>query len=194
MTDITLIKIKQKNASSIAQGIELDEQAIALLEDNPATVDYLQRLIEQQLYADAVRFLAHALPKREATWWACLCARKALTEKSSPHDLKAIELAEAWVYKPVEENQKPTLAAAEAGAFKTPASWAAMAAFWSGDNISPTPYAIIPPDEKLYAKAVVGAVILAATKSETSKINDHYQLFLRQGLNIASGGDGRTIQ
>jgi len=27
----------------------------------------------EELYPDAVDFLAHALPKREAVWWGCLC-------------------------------------------------------------------------------------------------------------------------
>lgn len=194
MTETNLIKIKQTNATAIAQGIEFDEQATALLQDKPTTADYLQQLIALRLYPDAVRFLAHALPKREATWWACLCARHRLTDKTPVHEIKAIELAEAWVYKPTEDNRKLTLSAAEATAYKTAASWAAIAAFWSGDDISPVPQAIVPPDEKLYAKAVVGAVMLAATQGEASKVNDNYQLFLQQGLNIASGGDGRTVQ
>jgi hypothetical protein len=194
MTQITLTKIKQADALAICQGLELEEQATALLEGNPATADYLQQLLEQKLYPDAVRFLAHALPKREATWWACLCARKGLNEKTPAIEIKAIELAEAWVYKPIEENRRLTLPAAEATAYKTAASWTAMAAFWSGDDISPIPQAVIPPDEKLYAKAVIGAVMLAATQGEGGKVNENYQLFLQQGINIASGGDGRAVQ
>jgi hypothetical protein len=157
-------------------------------------VDYLNQLIALKFYPDAVRFLAHALPKREATWWACLCARNTLTDKSPANEIKAIELGEAWVYKPTEDNRKPTLAAAEATEYKTASSWAAIAAFWCGDDISPVPQAVIPPAEKLYAKAVIGAVMLAATQGEANKVNDKYLLFLQQGINIASGGDGRSIQ
>jgi hypothetical protein len=194
ITELNLIKIKQPNAIAICQDYELEDQAITLLRDNPTTVGYLKQLVEQELYPDAVRFLAHALPKREATWWACLSARNAITNKTSALEVKAIELAEAWVYKPDEENRKTTLPAAEAAKFNNPASWAAIAAFWSGDNISPIPDAVIPPHEKLYAKAVVGAVMLAATNGNAQKINENYQLFLHQGLNIACGGDGRTVQ
>jgi hypothetical protein len=194
MTESTLIKIKEVNAHVIAQGIGLDEQATALLQDQSTTVDYLNQLIALKFYPDAVRFLAHALPKREATWWACLCARNTLTDKTPANEIKAIELGEAWVYKPTEDNRKPTLAAAEETEYKTAASWAAIAAFWSGDDISPVPQAVIPPAEKLYAKAVIGAVMLAATQGEANKVNDKYLLFLQQGINIASGGDGRSIQ
>ncbi len=123
-----------------------------------------------------------------------MCARNNLSDKTSANEIKAIELAEAWVYKPTEENRKLTLPAAEITAYKSAASWAAMAAFWSGNDISPVVHAIVPPNEKLFAKAVVGAVILAATQSEAGKIDGNYQLFLKQGINIASGGDGRAVQ
>ena len=168
-------------------------QSIELLQDNPTTVSFLDQLIAQKLYPDAIRFLAHALPKREAIWWACLCARHGLTDKTPANEIKAIELAEAWVYKPTEDNRKLTYPVAELTGFKSAASWAAIAAFWSGDDISPVPQAVIPPDEKLYSKAVLGAVMLAATQGEASKVTQKYELFLQQGINIANGGDGRAV-
>jgi hypothetical protein len=193
MTNTDLIKIKQPNALAICEGIEFEEEATALLNYNPTVINFIDQLIEQQLYTDAVRFLGHALPKREATWWACLCARKGFSDSTPEYDIKAVELAEAWVYQPIEEKRKVILPVAEVGGFKSAASWAAMAAVWSGNDISPIPEAVIPPDEKLYAKAVVGAVMLSATQGEASKVNENYKLFLKQGLHIASGGDGRNI-
>jgi hypothetical protein len=194
MSESGLIKIKQHNAAAIAADLELDEKAIALLENKPTSADFIQQLLEQELYTDAVHFLANALPRREATWWACLSARHTLTEKTPENEIKAIELAENWVYKPTEENRKPTLSAAQATKFKSAASLAALAAFWSGDNISPVAQIAIAPQEKLYARAVAGAVMLAATSGEPVKVKVNYRLFLKQGLNIASGGDGRNLQ
>jgi hypothetical protein len=194
MSETNSVKIKQPNALDICQGLELDEQAAALLQDKLTTSDYLQQLVKLKLYPYAVRFLAHALPKREATWWACLCARNVLTETTAATGFNAIDLAEAWVYKLTEDNRKLTLPAAEATAFKTAAGWAVVAAFWSGDDISPVPQAIVPPDEKLFAKAVVEAVMLAATQGEASKVNDNYRLFLQQGINIASSGNSRSVR
>ena len=186
-----LIKIKQPNAQAITKLCDLDQPALDLLTQYSDSTHYLNQLIEQHYYPDAVRFLAHALPKREATWWACLSARHTVNDKTSPEELKAIELAELWVYKPNEDNRKPTLAAAEAVSHHKPAHWAALSAFWSGNDISPTPHAIIPPSETLYAKAVIGAVMLAATQVEPDKVTETYQIFLQQGIDIAGGGDGR---
>ena len=194
MAEMNLIKIQQPTASAVCKHVELDEEAKSLLQDDAVPAQYLQQLIEKELYPDAARFLANALPKREATWWACLCARNALNNQPSDADLKAIELAEAWVYKPTEENRKPIMPAAETTEFKTPAGWAAVAAFWSGGNMSPVEGTVVPPPEDLTAKAVIGAVMLAAVRDGPEKVKTNYQLFLRQGIDIAGGGDGRSVQ
>jgi hypothetical protein len=194
MIDMNFIKIKQPTASAICNLVELDEEAKQLLQDDAAPAQYFQQLIEKELYPDAVRFLAVALPKREAIWWACLCVRHALGESPSQADVKAIELAEAWVYKPTEENRQLTMPAAEATQFKTSAGWAAVAAFWSGGSISPAAGAIVPPADDLTGKAVIGAIMLAAVQSGVDKIKANYRLFLEKGINIANGGDGRTAQ
>jgi hypothetical protein len=188
------IKITQANAQRLCQTIELNETAKTLLEVNPTSADYLQQLVDEELYTDAVKVLAHALPKREATWWACLCARKSLTTTSLATESKAIELAEAWVYKPSEENRKLLIPIAESTHFKSAASWAAVSAFWSGSNISLTPEVTIAPPEGLTAKAVTGAIITAAVSDKPENIASNYQLFLKQGIDIACGGDGRLSQ
>lgn len=194
MTALNLTKIKQAKATDITQLFELDEHGLKVLSEELSPADYLKALIEDEDYPDAVRFIAYGLPKREATWWACLCARANLNEQSKPEEVKAIELAEAWVYKPTPENCKVTYQAAEAIGFKTAAAWAAMAAFWSGDNLSPVDETEVTPPPDLTPKAVSGAVMLAAVQEGGDKIKEKYQLFLRQGIDIASGGDGRKVQ
>jgi hypothetical protein len=194
MADLNFTKIKQPYAHEICQKLELDEAASLLLTQGISPAAYLEQLITNELYPDAVRFLATALPKREATWWACLSARHTLTESTPAREVKAIESAEAWVYKPTKELCQLTLPAAEATDYKTAAGWAAIAAFWSGDNISPVAGTVVPPAEDLTAKAVSGAVMLAATAGKAESVNSNYQLFLQQGIHIACGGDGRAIQ
>ncbi len=185
-------KMTQPLAAAIAESLELSDEAMQLLTESIAPNDYLQQLIENALYIDAVNFLANTLPKREAVWWACLCAREGMNEQSPATDIKAVELAEAWVYKPVQEVCEPTFPAAQATEFKTPAGWAAIAAFWSGETISPSKEAIVPPTDDLTGKAVNGAVQLAAViDNEPPNINANYQLFLAKGIDVACGGDGR---
>jgi len=193
MTEMNFIKVTELKAEPITTELDLTEEAKALLTQEMSPAQYVQYLIDSTLYGDAIMFLAASLSKRESTWWACLCARSTLTDASPKSDLKAVELAEAWVYKPTSENCNVTLSGAESTEFKTSAGWAAMAAFWSGDNISPNKEAVVPPPNDLTGKAVNGAVMLAAVQDEPAKIIEYQQLFLKQGINIACGGDGRLV-
>jgi hypothetical protein len=190
MTEFT--KINEPLAAAISVSLELGDEAKQLLTETINPADYLQQLTENALYNDAINFLANALPRREAVWWACLCARQTLDNEAPVNDIKAIELAEAWVYKPVQAVCDLTYAAATATEFKTAAGWAAIAAFWSGENISPSKEAIVPPPTGLTGKAVNGAVTLSAVhEDDPKKITENYQLFLEKGIEIACGGDGR---
>ena len=77
--------------------LELDgdgEKAIAGADSASAGVD---RLVAAGRHQDAVKLLAHALPKREAVWWACMCARAIPDAALPPEDAAAIEAAETWV-------------------------------------------------------------------------------------------------
>ncbi|NOQ65505.1 MAG: hypothetical protein GQ582_13420 [Methyloprofundus sp.] len=188
---LNLTKITQTKASEITALFELEEQGEALLTEEISPANFMQALLEEEDYLDLVSFLAYALPKREATWWACLAARNHLNEQSSDDEQKAVELAEAWVYDPTPENCQATSAAAEAAGLETAVGWAAMSAFWSGDNISPIEDNVVKPADDLYAKAVVGAVMLACVLGEAEKIQEKYQLLTQQGINIASGGNGK---
>ncbi len=194
MTELNLIKIMQTKAKLIAASLDLSDEAMTLLLDEMTPAQYVQELIEKTLYTDVIMFLAAGLSKRESTWWACVCARSTLTDQSPDSDVKALALAEAWVYKPTQENCQLTLPAAEATGFKTAAGWSAMAAFWSGENISPVEDAIVPPPADLTGKAVNGAVLLAASQVEPTKVIENQQLLINIAIDIASGGDGRNVK
>ena len=68
-------KVTAKTAAEVCKHFPLGEEAKKLLRDGQTPAQFLDVLIEKQQFPDAVRFLAHALPKREAVWWACLCSR-----------------------------------------------------------------------------------------------------------------------
>ena len=191
MSEYAFKKVTADRALAVCQDIELDEAGRGLLAPELAPAAFLRLLIDEALYADAVRFLARALPRRQATWWACLCARSVLGENPSPDMVRALELAEQWVYKPTEEHRRLTFPAAQAAQFSHPASWAAMAAFWSGGSMAPPEAPVVPPAENLTGKAVAGAVMLAAVQTEPEKSETKYRRFLEQGIDIACGGTGR---
>lgn len=184
------VKLKAADMKTVLQRAELtpDAQTIAAgCADVPAALD---ALIQAALVTDAARLVAHALPKREAVWWACMCAR-ATEAAPPPADAEALTAAEAWVRKPEEPNRRQAMAKAEAAGFRTPEAWAAIGAFWSGGSMAPEGQPVVPPGDHLTGLAVAGAVSLAAVRKQPEKADATLRTFLASALDIAGGGAGR---
>ncbi len=151
----------------------------------------LAALVAAGCDADAARFLAFALPKRESVWWACLCVRATLPEPADAAEEAALAAAEAWVYQPGEESRRAAMAAAEAAGLSAPASWCGMAAFWSGGSMAPVEAPVVPPGESLTGRAVAGAVLLSVGRRGPLAVEGWWRAFLAWGVDIAKGGRGR---
>lgn len=185
MSNGGLAKVSAQTATEICAHFQLGEEAKQLLHESLAPRQYLDVLIAKQQFPDAVRFLAHALPKREAVWWACVCARH--VAGTNPQITAALQAAERWATDPSEDNRRAAMPVAEAAEFGTPAGCAALAAFWSGGSLGPLNAPVIPPGEYLTAHAVAGAVMLAAVLTEPEKASEKYRQFLAQGVEVANG-------
>ncbi len=79
--------------------------------DDPAPLDYARALLSSPSPTDAIVFIAHLLPRREAVWWAVQCVRAMLGAKA---DDEALRAADAWVRAPEEDNRNAALAIANA--------------------------------------------------------------------------------
>jgi uncharacterized protein DUF6931 len=184
------LKIKAATAQEICTGFALSEDAKSCLEPEMPPLAFVEVLIQKSLHADAVQFLARALPKREAVWWACLCTRDLGVEAKPSPPKAALEAAEAWVYRPSEENRRKAEVASQALAQPHPARWTAMAAFWSEGSLAPVDAPHVKPPEDFTAKAVAGAIMMAAGL-QPEKAQDRNNRFLSYGVDIAKGGTGR---
>ncbi len=189
--DKPLTKIAYDRAAMVCQDIDLEQLSRSFLTPDLPPGDFLRILLSENRLTDAVKFLARALPKREATWWACLAARSALADITRKEEIAALESAETWVYRPSEDNRRLAYARAQSAGFDNPSSWAAMAAFWSGGSMTPPDVPVVPPADHLTAKAVAGAVMLAAVQTDPAMANANYQRFIQQGMDIAGGGNGQ---
>jgi hypothetical protein len=143
------------------------------------------------MWTDAVRFLAHALPRREAVWWACTCARLALPASAAPEVGAALQAAEAWVFQPTEENRRAAMEKAEAAGFDTPSAWSAVSVFWSGGSMAPEGMPDAPPDPSLYAIGVGASVLLAIAAGEPQSAERRFEEAIERGIDIANGGNGK---
>jgi hypothetical protein len=183
----TLSKVTAKTAAEVCKRFALTEPGAKLLKDSLAPGQFLDVLLKDQHFIDAVKLLAYALPKPEAVWWACQCVRAVGGSKLPPNAAAAIEAAEQWVANPSEDNRRAAMTAAESAQLGTSAGCAAVAAFWSGGSMGPPNVPAIPPGEHLTAHGVAGSVMLAAVESEPAKAPEKYRKFFELGVAIANG-------
>ena len=185
-----LKKINAKTAAEVCGRYEQAAEILPLLSEGMSPKAFLDKLVEEDLLQEANCFLAHALPKREAVWWACLCARDA-TADGDETSKNLVTLAETWVRKPTDENRRSAMTAAEEAGFDSPASWAAAAAFWSGESLAPPDLPPVAPSDELTGTAVAAAGLLAAYSGDPLMAPEQFRRFLDKGIDVAEGGAGR---
>jgi hypothetical protein len=180
-------KIQDKTAAAVCERARLGEEARGLLGEGMTPRPYLDLLIERGLHTDAVRFLAYALPKREAVWWACLCAAEVLGPEPPAAAAAALEAARAWVIDPRDEKRRAAFPAAEAADVGTPAGCAAAAAYFSGGSLAPPNLPVVAPPDHVTSDLAASSLTLSAVIKEPEKAAAKYAAFLRTGLEVASG-------
>jgi hypothetical protein len=171
---------------AISSVAELGEDAMAMLKPEMQPAEFVSALSQKKLYADAIRFIAHALPKREAVWWAWVSAKRAAGPEPAPKIKASLQATERWISDPKEENRRAAMASAQAADLGTPAGCAGLAAFFSGGSLGPPQAPPVPPGEFLTAKAVAGAVIFSAVATEPERAPEKFQAAIGQGLDVTS--------
>lgn len=176
-------------ARTMADFVELaglGDDAKAALRPAHGPREYLQALVDEPLYPDAVRFLAHALPKREGIWWAWVCARRAAGDAPPPAIKAALDATEHWITQPSDESRRAAMRAAQVAELSTPAGCAALAVFLSGGSMGPPDTPPVPPGEFLTARAITGAIIAAAVSTEPANAPEKFRTFIAQGLDVVN--------
>jgi hypothetical protein len=186
-----LAKLLGSQLADLVPLLFLTEPAASLVAQCTGTIAALQALEAADLLTEATRLTAHALPKREAVWWACMCARHTAQNPMAPADQRALETAEAWVFKGEDTLRRRAFEHAQESNFATPEAWAGVAAFWSGDSMSPFGQAPVPPAPHLAGTAVAGSVLLAAVRDPPDRRPARLGRFLASARDIAAGGTGR---
>jgi hypothetical protein len=147
-------------------------QINALLSDRPtregegiAPSDHFARLLSDERHADAVRFLALALPRFETVAWAARVVRD-MAEPAAPDDPEATALKSVllWLQDPVEGRRRTAFEAAQAAAPNSPQGMAAMAAFYSGGSVAPPDCQPLQAPREAAGRFAAAAILLAAAR------------------------------
>lgn len=172
--------------------LKLTAEAAAVLAGCTETTEALGRLERAGFLAEAARLVAHALPAREAVWWACACSRHTASSSTSPEAEATIcNATEEWVRRQTDAQRRTAMKEAETSNFQSPEAWAAVAAFWSGDTMAPPDVPKVPPQAHFPGLAVAGAVALSAVRGSALNREARLRTFLASAKDIAAGGAGR---
>ncbi len=174
-------------AATLAAKVQLGEDALALMRPEWTARQFLEALLAAGHLREAIRYLAWALPRREAVWWACQCVRAAVPPAEGSPDDAALQAAQRWASSATEDHRRAAFAAGEAVKFETPAGLAALAAFWSGGSLAPPKLPAVLPAEHLCPNAVSNAILLAGVLREPEKAEEKYRRFLALGDEVAQG-------
>jgi hypothetical protein len=186
-----LTKIVGKELAGLLPVVKLPAPAAAVVRDCRLVSEAIDLLEAAGFLLEATRVLAHALPKREAVWWACMCAAHTAPPGLPEADRLAREAAELWVRHPTDKNRREAMRLAEATSYEEPETWPAVAVFWSGDTIAAEDQPAVPPTPHIAGKAVAGTIYLSAVRTDPGMQNARLKRFLESGRSIAAGGPGR---
>jgi len=182
----TLTKVTARTPD-VVKLFALSDEAKKLYKDTLVPRQFFDALVAAGKFMDAVRFLGHALPKREAVWWACVCVRQTLGATPQPPVTAALAAAEKWTSDPSEDNRRAAEKASQAAQLSTPAGCAALAAFLSGGSLAPPNLPVVPPAEHLTGHAAASAILMAAVITEPEKASDKYKRFCQVGIDVGNG-------
>lgn len=168
----------------ICRRFKLSEGARQALAGQRDGLSFLDALVRRELFEDAVRFLAHALPRQAAVGWAYLCARQAHASQPAPQDDEALTAAVAWLASPGESARLAAHKASDKAKLATPAGRVCAAIFLSGPDHS-LPDALRRPGDGSAAVGVVWAVLGCASWGDPGKKAERFRRILAEGQNVA---------
>lgn len=150
----------------------------------------LAELDAKAAFPDTLKLLSVALPPREAVWWACLAGRDLLAANPKLKPPRTLEAAEAWVFRPTEENRAAVQKSVDTAENDDDCVWCAMAAIYSAGNLGVghmSEYPVAP--EAL--PAMVIKMVISSLSVHAADFEDHCRLVVDRALDIARGGSGQ---
>src|SRR5258708_28548572 len=117
--------------------LQLDAPARSALSGCSDALEALARLEQAGHLIEATRLVAHAMPAREAVWWACACSRHTAPSGANPAAETTVrEAAEEWVRRHTDDHRPPPLKQPDTPDLPQPRAWAGVGALWIGDSMS----------------------------------------------------------
>jgi len=181
---LALVRVPAKAAAPVAAAARLGDKAVRLLGPEQTPREYLEALLRAGEHRDALRFLAFALPPREAIWWACLGTLMTQAGHLHKEDAPRLAAVARWVLEPSEPNRQQ----AERLAHKrSPAGLAARAVAWTGGSVRPPSLPALPPGPDFPHRGAFLALMQAVMAGPADKQPERLRQVVALGMQIARG-------
>lgn len=153
--------------------------------DEPS-LDFLRSLVAKETWGPAISFCAYLLPRREAVWWGCQSLRQIQPQRTSK-DTASLDVAEAWVHEPEEDRRVAALNLGNQADRRSPATWLALAAGWSGGSVLPPEFVKAPAAPHHTARAIRAGLMIAMAGVPNKDMRTVMKPCLEEGINLAVG-------
>jgi hypothetical protein len=187
-TDLTKIPADPPAKLLAAANIQLKAQL-----DAPASApaaEVLAELEAKQAWGDLLMALAVMLPPRERVWWACLAARDVIAFRAEA-ETRPLTSAEAWVFKPTEENREAARASLDNAYVDDDSVNCATAVLYADGTLGPGDLAQHPAPAGA-SELSAFAMNMVALGELSDKFETYVQVLIDRALDIARGGNGRV--
>ena len=160
---------------------ELSPGALALLREDSTSASYLDSVEKQELFEDAVRFLAHKLPADTGIKWAASCVRELKSPEGKQQKDEPLDASDQWVKAPGDPARWAAKEAADKAKTAGPSKLVAMAVFLAGRSVSPPGAPEAAPPPYVAQKMVAGSIVVAVVSYDAQNAKDRYKKALAMG-------------
>jgi len=173
------------NARDVFEGIPTIEEDMTSRPRGETSLVWFAQLAEGPTPEEAITFGAYLLPRRKAVWWGHECVRS-LLHLLTDQDLRMLQLAEAWVREPEEEQRVAAMNEGMAARNKSPGVWIALGAAWTGGSLSDPSLPRIPPPPYLTPRAINAGILMALARVDTQHRATTLRHFVEEGIKLAN--------
>jgi len=184
-------KLTSENVSEIIDVDEHDDESLEMLKPGMRPEEYIGELSSAGIWSEAAMVMSRTLPKREAVWWACVCASKTEAVSKDEDEALALQVAENWAFKPSEENRRDAFLQAQKSESPSIGTMACLAVAFTESELSLSEGQSIDLDSSVFSQIVSGIVLIAAGEKEPEQFDAAVEQFLKQGKDIACGRPGK---
>ena len=164
----------------LSETADLSDAARALVREDSTPSSYLDTLEKQELFQDAIRFLAYKLPTDAGIKWASACVKDLRAPDNKEKD-EPLEASDQWVKAPGDPTRWAAKNAADNVKKAGPSKLLAMAVFLSGGSVASPGAPETPPPQYAAQKLIAGSVQVAVVSYEPQKAKERYQRALAKG-------------